>query len=511
MSRLQYKPVGQAQTCLRYDLARTCGIAAAVSTLLLISLFLVSYAMTFVDKKIYRIRAADSVAAGVLIERAPFFLMNPPYRHMQNDCLILSMLATQGPGSRSQRALSPATPALAPPAEYRSIGYDQSRLEPRKDAERRGTPRAEHCFLTKLAIKNNTSAFYYHRYIHGHWLVASVLISILSFKTASLLLFLVPILVSLSTIVMAASNSHRYPLSARDVSYMLLSVGYIAFSGVTFFAWSIDLALAEIILTSFIMFCYRNPLSDLSDRSIAVMSAVLGSLCISFEFLTGLIPSALTLLMGLLALDHSLHKSDPFRGFIIALSAFVASVVCALALKAGAVVILFGFEEIMSSATTLARHLSSDTWEVSVSTTKALSQVGISAAQVKEFRVLSYVFALAKLAYFSDLLTFGYRPLGIIVGIGGSLGFALWSALNTFRLRSLERSNMLLFFACCAVPFSWTFVMLNHSVVNAIWMQRMFVWPTLVGLALAGGHWTLCKKQRDSKGRYECNDANLRS
>ena len=461
---------------IRYA-GRALGTAFVTSALTVLALFLVNFALSFLDRDIFRDRAIRAVNSNVLIERASFPLASVgAYRYDPNDCLILTMLASRPSGNRLESSVSPVTPTFQAPPNFRAVGFDVSRRESRAQALERKTPRYEHCALLLEELQpTGEPRAYYHRYVHGSWVLSGLILSIFEFQTATDLLRIVAIALPIALLIAIARSKGM--TEGRRAQFVAMAVFYLLFSGVTFFAWKLALAPAEIILSSLLAVAFFFPLGKQPTKRIILIGSLYGALCASFEFLTGLLPSALALLVGLFAVDRDPHEEVDLRNAILAAVSFAFAAVFCLALKATAVALIWGPSEILAAGATLTGHFSATGWMNNPSARPIYSALSNFGEGFANSRLAAVVFAFGKLAYFSDLVALGSRPLGLVITI---LGPALFAALAILRLvrpsKSVPRSAAALALISCSVIFGWVFLMVEHTIVNAVWMQRMLPW-----------------------------------
>lgn len=462
------------------SLAKPAFLTATSALLVLVVLFAVSLANTFVDKDTYKTRARQAMSEGVLIEKGflPLARGSEPYRYSQNDCLILSMLATDAPGTRLQAAISPSTPNTATPPEFQPAGIGSTRVEPRAVAVARGTPQFAHCFRLKEALSPLSSEpAYYHRYVHGYWVLAGALMALMSFSSLTTLLASIAVLIPTVMIGVCLFRA-RTGDAARPVAFAAMGLAYLVCSGVTLYAWSIDLACAEIILSGFLLWCFLRPLPEQSLSKLAFTVGLFGTLCASFEFLTALIPSALVLLFGLLALDQ---KDGSLKRPALTVVFFCASAIMTLAVKTAIVAMLWSNEETGAAASQLIEHTRPGNWQMGAEANAALGKLGIAPDQIRDSRIFAFVFAMGKLAYFSDLTGLGSRAFGLLTAV---VGPAILVALSLKALHrpcfGLSRTAAVLLLASASVILVWVFVLIGHTIMNASWMQRMLPWLSIL-------------------------------
>lgn len=288
-------------------LSRAIGAVALVVVGLLAVLLAGSLLVTSIDRSVYRNRAVEALEKQVLVERAffPFASSTAPYKYNHNDCLILSMLTVQPAATPLRSALSPRTPSLPVPPEWVSVGVDDWRqTTSQQDASYRA-PKHEQCYnFVATARGEEARENYYHRYIHGYWVLSGLLLAIMSLKAASTLLYITALLPCLAIIIIVLRRRIYRVTTSRDWAFLASSVSYLLVSGVTLYGWSLSFAPGEIVLSGFLLFAYLRPLGNLSDGALLLAAATFGCLTAAFEFLTGGIPAGVALLLGLMGMDR---------------------------------------------------------------------------------------------------------------------------------------------------------------------------------------------------------------
>jgi hypothetical protein len=282
----------------------------------------------------------------------------------------------------------------------------------------------------------------------------------------------------------------------RKAAFGAMGIAYLLFSGVTYFAWQVDLAPAEIILGLALLFAFFHPLIELSPRKLCAAAALFGSLCVSFDFLRGLIPSALALLIGMFAIEPSADEASRVRKAWLAAASFVFAIIFAFVLKQAAVAVFAPSNGVSVATGQLAVHISQSTWDVNPSAIEALARHGVSVEAIKSNRLFAFIYALAKLAYFSDLLAFGIRPLGVLIVVVGPAALVALGCIRLWRPSpALPRVAAALLVLSVFVPLAWVFIFIEHTIDTAVIMQRMLAWPAILLAGVAAKLISLRREQ----------------
>lgn len=339
--------------------------------------------MTNMDRRHFVSVTRDAVDSGAL--GATTFLPLAPhvpiYEYNFNDCLILSMLVLPASGTALERAISPIIPT-----------------QPTMDEFPAGYPPYGQCQQLFSALNNPSPGVYYHRYLHGDWVLAKGLLSVLSFRSGTnLLLLILCSLIAATAITSTRSAWLGSSLRPRDLSFLSVSIVLAVFYAVPAYDRSLSFAPSDIILVGFVFFSYMHPLSTLAEAKFVTAIAVFGSLTAIFEFFIGAIPAGAVVILGMLALDPSLDKSLIRRRAFVGLFCFMSAIALCLAGKAIAVFAAWGREEIFSSGAELGRWLGNTGWDIAAENLVPLKVVGIDPDTIKSSRILSSAFALVKI------------------------------------------------------------------------------------------------------------------
>ena len=419
-------------------------------------LFLANLALSFVPRAQYHTVAAEALRDGDLpaTTRVKSAVTVPRYNY--TDCIVLGMLlADRSPDSRIQQAVSPRT--LTGPG--RTVeGYCED--------------------TAAAATTGESSSSQYHNYLHGYWTLSGALLAVMSFAGATTLLWVVSQVLGLALVALnlLAFVRTRNPSHA---AFAFLGVGAALFTGRDSFSWSLTFVPTDIVISSFLL------VWSLRRAQGVIGAAFLGALTAAFEFLLGAFPitAALLLISGAF-----LHEDGKQSRALETFAAFSLTFFLMFVLKAVAVALLFEPEGVVAAGTTLMSWTSSGSWQLSAANAARLSDLGIDANSLSEYRVPSFVFLLAKLAYFSPTLVFGSFVGGIVITV------LLPSAMVAFGVVRAVRGDRRywLILAGAAIIMGWYFVMLNHAIVHTEFMVRMLAW--LGSIAIGVLAWELAMK-----------------
>jgi hypothetical protein len=385
------------------------------------------------------VRAA--FASGELQDNA--YLMGDTDRgmHQFNDCLILYQAIDQA-ASTSALAVSPLSNFDDPCRNLRALAN--------------GAPQPQ--------------AFLYHRYIHGHTIVARYALPHISVSTLraiykSGLTLILAIGIGLALIHLAAGRGRRI-----DHLFWLIVFGTFArWFGLESFGQSLGHGPADLTLLGFLLLLYAaRCLGGLPGRAVAPLAALFGISTILFEFLTGGIPLGWAALIGALpfALAPDTAPVQMARSVLAGFTAYSTTIAAAMAAKLWLVQANFG-----------AAGLHSITDELAVRTGMA------SGGEQADISLRGFVEAVwrgsGSLAVGMHLLS----GLAILAALAcGAWG--LWRLAHdgdaAVRIRAwlLAGSN--------GAILLWIALFSQHFIVHCRFMDRIFAWTLTSGFALFG-------------------------
>jgi hypothetical protein len=382
-----------------------------------------------------------------------------------------------------RRALSPRVPNLDAPWSGEAP---------------RGYPPYVQCRDLALAMEPaaDVPAGYYHRYLHGDWILAKLLLAVLPFAYATnlLLILLVAGLVALA--LLALRNAmHRSGRAGRDRAYAVMALTLLLFYALPVFGWSFSFAPSDLVLVGFLLFFYLRPPSALSELCFAATAALFGALTAMFEFLTGGSPEGLILIFAIIAFDDAVDLRAMWRRLCIGIASFAAAMVLCFAFKMAAVAMIWGLPELKLFGQQIGAHMSSAGWAVAPENAARLARFGIDPEGIRASFLFSYLYALSKIFYFSQFLAFGSVELGFLLVAVIPLLLALRQGLLLPRCsEAVERMRAGLLLAACAIMPAWYLAFMHHTIVHAHFMFRPMVWP--LALLLAMEAWRRTVKSR---------------
>ncbi len=462
---------GTFTTVLRVALV----VASTLAVLLCVNLVAAN-----VDRAVYRERAGTALISGELAQKAWFPLAAQadwrarPHRYNHNDCLILSMLILEPRGAAVQNALSP---------------LEASTRAKRSNAS---VPDHEVCWRFAGVVEDPAQgAEHYHRYVHGHWVLAGALLPLMSFEalTAALLLMSIAIPLAAAAVAgvrLAKGSGDR----SRNLAYLTMGLAAPLLISVNAYGRSLSFAPSDIIIFSFLLFTFVRPLSTLSDRSFVLALALFGALTAVFEFLIGAVPAALAVFVGCLALDPSPDARLLLRRAAKGLFCFTLAVVLAFLLKWLAVALVWDWQALFGAAEKLAGWTRESRWTISLWAFPEIHQLwgwGFPPEELHDSRLLTILFAFLRMANQSSMMGFGSPAVGFLIIVAGPVLLAASSGLKLiFGRGPAARASSLLMLLAPLVFIAWHSLFVHHSILHAYFMQRPFAWLTMLLLGWLG-------------------------
>lgn len=436
--------------------------AGSVALTLGFILFGANFLLTFVPTEHYRNRAIEAFEDGVLPSVSPVQIPSFPRRYIETDCLILGMLIADRSGeTRVERALSPKV-----------LGGVGTAVN----------PMCEDTAAAARGIKVNTN--YYHRYIHGHYTLSGLLLFAFSFIDSTRIIFLLGILLSCGLIILNVFNYARTK-DGGYLAYSALGFGAILFTGRFSYGYTLTIGPSDLVILGFLVAWSLGRANNL------IGVASFGAMTAAFDFLTGGLPIGAAII---LFVNGFMEQKDTLARSVISLTTYLVAFTFMFAFKAVVVSLVFGPSETATAATKLLSWTSSLLWEIDVYNATKLSNYGVSVSMIRDNRFTVFLFALAKMVYFSPLLTFGSFIIAVTATALLPAILTLWSVWNIFR----KKTHYWFILATSLITCLWFFIMLSHTIVHAYFMVRMLGWLACIGLAVAA--WELASNSsRDSK------------
>lgn len=359
--------------------------------------------------------------------------------HQFNDCLILYQAIDQA-APRSALAVSPLSDFDDPCRGLRALAN--------------GVPQPH--------------AFLYHRYLHGHTIVARYALPHISvsalraiYKDGQTLILAIGI--GLALVHLAVGRERRL-----DHLFWLAIFGTFArWFGLESFGQSLGHGPADMTLLGFLLLLYgARCLGGLPTRAVAPLAALFGIGTILFEFLTGGIPLGWAVLIGALpfALTPDMAPERTVHAALAGITAYSAAIATALAAKLWLVWSNFG-----------AAGLHSITDELAVRTGMAAGgeQANLSLPGLFE-AVWRGSGALAAGMH----LMSGLAILAALAGGAWGIGRLARDGDAGLRMRAylLAGSN--------GAILLWIALFSQHFIVHCRFMDRIFAWTLASGFAL---------------------------
>ncbi len=391
-------------------------------------------------------RNADAVAAvhaafasGELQDDAYLIGDTDRGMHQFNDCLILYQAIDQA-APRSELAVSPLSNFDEPCRNLRALAN--------------GTPQPQ--------------AFLYHRYIHGHTIVARYALPHVSvsalraiYKTGQTLILAIGIGLSLWHLAIGRGRK-------LDHLFWLVIFGTFArWFGLESFGQSIGHGPADMILLGLLLLLYvARCLGGLPLRVVTLLAALFGIGTIVFEFLTGGIPLGWAVLIGALPFALAPDTASPLigRAVLSAVTAYSAAIVAAMAARLWQVWANFGADGLHSISDELA--------------VRAGMAAGGEQADLDLSGLLDAIWRGAgSLAVGMHLLSMLALVAAIVCGAWG--GWRLRHYAN-----AALRTRAMLLAASNGAILVWLALLPEHFIVHCRFMDRIFAWTLASGFAL---------------------------
>jgi hypothetical protein len=434
------------------------------------ALLAASYAAAQADRAVYRARVTEAIRDGTLARPAftPFARHARSYRYHYNDCLIASMLVLAPKDGRFRSAASPLIPVHIPAA--------------RPDAS---VPPAPFCgnLEAALAAPDHPSQ-YYHRYVHGDWVIAALLLTVLPFGAATFLLFATLLLLTAATAVGAtAALISRRGDPRRNAAFAAMALAFLLFGGFGLYGWSFSFAPSDIVLAGFLLYAWRRPLVEARPRRLVLAAATFGALTAAFEFLVGAAPAGLALLLAGFAFNCDLERRA-VRQAGAAILAFAGAFVLTFAFKFALVAALWGWPEVASAGSQLLLRTAGESAPFAERTASALSGLGIPPSWANSGRLGLLAVGALKLVYFARAFEYGSPALGVLVVALSPLALLALSGVLAIAGKAAEaRIRAALLLVAALGTFGWYVIFANHTVGHAPFMMRPLSW---LAILLAG-------------------------
>lgn len=354
--------------------------------------------------------------------------------HQFNDCLILDQALARH-GTRAQMAVTPANDLVT-----------------RNDSA---------CLQLRASLSGHPGPLgFYQNYIHGHTVLARVLLAVLPVEAIRDLYQLVIFLLVVAGAALACLDLWRRGAGAASLFWLAFFVAFSRFFAIGTLGQSLGHGPADAVLLGYALWLEVATLREHAG-SIMWPAAVFGALTMAFEFLTGGLPLGLCLTLAGAALAARDGPEIGRRAFDVSL-AFLAACGGMVAIKVALTIALFGTGAVTGAASDLAVRMSD--------AVKPDQRVAPDVAGVSQ----SLLAGLGEMA--------GTRPAlaAMFLALSVALGAAGWSRLRHTPQRALAAwlagSNLIL--------LGWSAVFHEHFYIHAWFMVRIFAWTMATGFAL---------------------------
>ncbi|MET3438679.1 hypothetical protein [Sphingomonas sp. 1185] len=415
---------------------------AVIGAVLFLLFLLANHAAIGLDLPAARAHVRQAFAEGALQDRDYLKGDTAIGWHQYNDCLILRLALDQRAGATALTV----SPLVTPPVEPRT---QCSSLRGFLAGERTGT------------------TGYYHRYIHGHTLLARLLLPRLSVAAIRGIYHGLSTLLVLAGIVTGLLALVRGRRRAEGLFWLIVFLAFARGFGLESYGQSLGHGPADIVLIGYLlMLAVMGTGRGIGPRLAMLTAGLFGALTLTFEFLTGGIPLGLAAVIGGLAFAARPGEERAFAPLPVApLAAYLGAIATMVALKIALVAQVFG-----------VRALRADAGQLQV-------RLGLDASH-GETSDLGIVHMARQLAKGIDGLAAG-MPLmaGAVVLI--ALVAGMWGARRLLaRPDPAMRARVVALLLSNGAIAAMLVLFWQHTMIHAWFMERTLVWTIASGFAL---------------------------
>jgi hypothetical protein len=365
--------------------------------------------------------------------------------HQYNDCLILGMAIDQR-WTVQELTVSPNQPVFDDP---------RGQCDGLERLARGEAPKAERDP--------------YHQYVHGHTLLVRLLLPHMDVSTMRAMFKGLTTLTLFLGIGIAAFGLARGRRTQENLFWLILFFAFFRFFGLEAFGQSLSHGPADLVfLGTAVSLCIGSQFGGIRPRVFIPLLAIFGSLTMIFEFLTGGIPLGLALVTG--GLPFALRREDAAQWInhvACGLTAFCTGVGVVILCKLAAVLSVFGKAGVGIVSEQLGERMG----------------VNASSSKEVELTVGNFIRGVAKGL---DGIVPGSRLMSLLAILAALAAGAwalrqLWHSEDVFlrsRARFLLASNGMVLFML--------FLLSQHTMIHAWFMDRVFAWTIGTGFALFG-------------------------
>jgi len=357
--------------------------------------------------------------------------------HQFNDCLILDQAIARS-GTRAQMTVTP-------PNDFadRTTGVCQELKQ--------SVTEGKHGQLN-----------FYQNYIHGHTVIARILLEFLPVRAIRTLYQLIIAALLLAGLALAMRQALRGGPTVNVIFWLCFFLAFARFFGFEYFGQSLGHGPADAVLLGYALW-----LETISFRAqsrpvdFVIPAATFGALTAIFEFLTGGLPLGIALTIAGVAMAE--RRDDRLKSSVVqACTAFITAMATMVAIKIVLTEILFGRGAVTSAESQLFERLAGS------AQFDQIPPPTIANIIVRVSRGLGEMMGgQPELVVMILLLTIAFGAAGLV------------------RLHRCDlRDRAMLVAASNLVLVGWIAVFNRHFYVHAWFMTRIFAWTIATGFAL---------------------------
>ncbi len=363
-------------------------------------------------------------------------------RHQYNDCLILLQAIDQRPDPLQLMA---------------------SPLNWNRDVE--GVCRDLHALAAGAPARPGLG--FYHRYIHGHTMLARFLLPQIGVDGMRTLYRTLVALVVIAGAALSLAAVARGRRTTQSLIWLTIFLIFGRFFGLESFGQSLGHAPSDLIFLGYALFlAAASARGGLGARAIVIGAGIFGALTMIFEFLTGGIPLGMALMIGATALALREDSTDAVAHVALkALAAFLTAILVCILLKAALVLSLFGPGAVAESTHQFGVRIG------------MVEGVGEAPDLGPRHMAKALILAL-------DSLGTGLFAMNVLTMLL-AIASGLWGMRRLTRLPdSPARSTGWLLLGSNLALLGWTLLFRQHSITHAWFMDRIFAWTLASGFGL---------------------------
>lgn len=360
-----------------------------------------------------------------------------------NDCLILDMAVNQGLQDRWKLAISPMMSSPDLVDNLPCVGlykFVSGELEP--------------------------NSKFYHRYMHGHTILARYLLPVLGVHNLRLFLSgslsIVIICIMILAVYRLAHGADLWP----QLLFLLTGLSFARFWGLESYAQSLSFGPADIVVAAFALFLCAVAQRGCTRDQIVLVSALFGSFTMLTEFFTGQLPLGLALIIGAgpFVLKPTKSTKELIASTSMAGVAFCGAAGLCLAYKIALAVAVLGPEVLTDFSQRLGLR------------------IGITQNSWEDTSIFMWAFkviiGLRSLAGGMRILPGASLILAVIGGLWGLSQIRKLSGDEILRAKALilALSNVIIVF--------WMIIFWEHTIIHSRLTDRIFVWTIASGATL---------------------------